>query len=424
MATLARVDLDKRALKQTQLQAREAKLKAKLAAADLNPNVDDKEAQRAAEALAVHQARTSKLLHLMRERVLSIKGNHGFTECAKLCRKFDMDDSGSIPLHAFDHTMEFLGLHLDQSELRFLVQIFDSDATGKVPYMEVVAWLHADSVRTVTSASSRRFAPLTYKKHDVKPKAEPSQGYMQAWLAKHPGSVEAAANHELQLTSPTGAVAVQESSNRLQASINEAQKRSSFGNEKKVISALEYQRVAKESAISLLREIIPAGQDQKRQLEEFWTEFDPKHDGLISWKEFCTGMKTCAIALSDSDLLELMVLFDPSALGGLEYNKFLDMFAASADAPVEGLLREFRRISVYSSHLKKKEELAEKKHVVPAAHVDSLWPSQPPKSGKTAALGTLKGGQHWAKTLPNRVPHRPRAGGCRFVHGEVDVWVQ
>lgn len=118
---------------------------AKLAAADLNPNVDDKEAQRAAEALAVHQvpgdigwprnratrpcrpgcvvcraraqtggftcdqgcvasgalspswlggaqARTSKLLHLMRERVLSIKGNHGFTECAKLCRKFDMDD--------------------------------------------------------------------------------------------------------------------------------------------------------------------------------------------------------------------------------------------------------------------------------------------------------------------------------------------
>lgn len=41
-------------------------------------------------------------------------------------------------------------------------------------------------------------------------------GNTQAWLAKHPGSVEAAANHELQLTSPTGAVAVQESSNRLQ----------------------------------------------------------------------------------------------------------------------------------------------------------------------------------------------------------------
>lgn len=67
----------------------------------------------------------------------------------------------------------------------------------------------------------------------------------------------------------------------------------------------------------------------------------------------------------------------------------------------QGLLREFRRISVYSSHLKKKEELAEKKHVVPAAHVDSLWPSQPPKSGKTAALGTLKGGQHWCAFCKN-----------------------
>ena len=59
------------------------------------------------------------------------------------------------------------------------------------------------------------------------------------------------------------------------------------------------------------------------------------------------------------------------------------------------LMEVYKRVERMTKDYEKEAQIEKLKAIVPSAHVDSIWPSEPPKSGPTAALGTLKGGQHW-----------------------------
>ena len=61
----------------------------------------------------------------------------------------------------------------------------------------------------------------------------------------------------------------------------------------------------------------------KQQLEIIWRRFDVDGNGIISWKEFASGMKSMGLDYSSDELSQIMKEFDTNCDGALDWLEFV-----------------------------------------------------------------------------------------------------
>ena len=81
----------------------------------------------------------------------------------------------------------------------------------------------------------------------------------------------------------------------------------------------------------------------KQQLEIIWRRFDVDGNGIISWKEFASGMKSMGLDYSSDELSQIMKEFDTNCDGALDWLEFVGHLMPKADDDVSV---EFERLTM------------------------------------------------------------------------------
>jgi len=373
---------------------------AKFADTDGDGKVDPEEARRAERILEQHQTRMMLLVQLMREKVRQITGMGGLHDIRRLFKKFDPDLSGQISWEEFDHALSSLGIQMEQAELTYLMRLFDHDGDGTVDYAEFCQWVDSSTKLDQTAVAEKIFAGIDggFTPPEKGPKG-PSENYMRAWLKAHPDEVYAAQeekDYKAQLEAEkVKATKKMMYSSALHSGINNewetttkinrslASGSASYGLEKKVKEAAKARSVLADNIVGMLRDSISKKMgvsDPTDQLEALWNQFDANGDGIISWKEFCTGMKQLGIKQTDRELMQVISEFDTNGDGGLDYYEFM---AKIAPVPAD---------AIGSTKDTYKTTVAWKKRQL---RIQAL--RKAPIEPKPAAQGLLKGGHSWVK---------------------------
>jgi hypothetical protein len=200
----------------------------------------------------------------------------------------------------------------------------------------------------------------------------PSEGYMKAWLEKHPEKVSTGATFSLK---PSEALV---SAARLQDQINEARARTAYNNEKKVLAVQARRVQVRKEALARLQGKLASGvgqPDKGLALERAFAGCATS--GLVSWKVFVAALKSVGVtSLTEEELSTLMAEFDANADGGLEYKEFLRTYVADyAHLGLDGaLLEDFSRTTGFIQ--KTKQELAVR--ITTSRHTGSGCRHRPP----------------------------------------------
>ena len=290
----------------------------------------------AEQALLKRQKAILDIIMVLRAKLAAFSTGKGHvsTTLRRVFKKFDEDESGTVNWYEFDRALVHLGVSVSHEELSQLMEIFDVDGNGELRWVEFIDW--CDDRKPMTMAKMRRIiasheGSVHARKTDVE--APPSLAYMKAWLEVHGSATE----DHVRAVAAEGA--------RADAALNDSVKL--LGGASKIDAALANRKKSRAEVIDRLRAAVVSrtGADVsvKQQLEIIWRRFDVDGNGIISWKEFASGMKSMGLDYSSDELSQIMKEFDTNCDGALDWLEFVGHLMPKADDDVSV---EFERLTM------------------------------------------------------------------------------